>query len=255
MADIMNKDSRARFKNFGQSLQAHRLSSSGDQTFWDRTAFRPILEQFHQPLYRYFAAHAAGNLFRAQELTVETLSLIRHRSVPPNAVLTAWLFGLAWDVWNAHSHETARETDSSPISQTFTALRSLPFYPREMLYLRFFAGLETKAIAALMDRSEANTRSLIYQGVLKYRSQMHGSALVTLSVKEPMHLARTYHIYLDAILQGASTPLVVSETAAQATEQLIALRDALTMKPKVRAEIFSRIDQIVDAGKKSTTPL
>ena len=45
-------------------------------TGWDPPTFQHILDQFHQPLYRYYAVHTGGELTQAQRMTAETLSIV-----------------------------------------------------------------------------------------------------------------------------------------------------------------------------------
>jgi DNA-directed RNA polymerase specialized sigma24 family protein len=260
----MDKDLRTLMKHFERPFQINQLSSdrerSGDQIAWNRTTFRQMMEQYSQPLYRYYAVHSGGSFGRAQELTVETLSLIFQRTAPSGSDFAGWLFGIAWDVWNAHDHpEQAKATpmdeDFAHLSRSLTALRSLSFYPREALFLRFFARMDTKAIAALMDKSEANTKLLVYQGVLDFQASMDATTRPAPSAKPLMQLARSYDAHLDSVLRGTSPEHVVSVQAAEATMQLIALQEAMTMTPEIRAVIFSRMDQIIGSGNPSTTPL
>jgi DNA-directed RNA polymerase specialized sigma24 family protein len=251
-------------KSFERPLQTNDLSSErefpGDQVAWNRTAFRQMLEQYNGPLYRYYAVHSGGNFARAQELTVETFSLIFQRTVPSAPDFASSLFGIAWDVWNAHDrpespHANPTDGDSVHLSRSLAALRSLSFYPRERLFLRFFAGMDTKGISALMDKSEANTKLLVYEGVLQFRARINETTSPTPRAKQLLSLARAYDAYLDSVLRGTCSESVVSVPFAQATQQLLDVQEALTITPEIRAEILSRMDEIVASGKPSTTPL
>lgn len=260
----MDKNRRTLMKSFERLIQTDHLSSErellGDQFAWNRTTFRQMLEQYNGPLFRYYAVHSGGNFVRAQELTVETFSLIFQRTAPAAPDFASWLFGIAWDVWNAHdrpesTHANSMDVDSVHLSRSLIALRSLSFYPRETLFLRFFAGMDTKTIAILMDKSEANMKLIVYQGVVQFHAHINETTSPTPRAKQLLSLARAYDAYLDSALRGTSPERVVSVPLARATQQLIAVREAMTMTPEFRAEILSRMDDIIGSEKPSATPL
>src|SRR5512141_2659292 len=173
----MDKNLRTAMKRFERPRPTNHLSSDreiiSDQAAWNRATFREMMEQYNQQLYRYYAVHSGGDFSRAQELTVETFSTIFQRMVPYRSNFASWLFGIAWAVWNAHDRPEQSQVDAVHLSRSLTSLRSLSFYPRETLFLRFFAGIDTKPIATLMNKSEANTKLLVYQGVVQFHAPLN----------------------------------------------------------------------------------
>lgn len=220
------------------------------RTFCTPEKFQIIIEEHHQALYRYYALHAKGDLRLAYTLTKETF-LALHQEYPSfeKNGCHSELFGIAWDVWNArYRYEVVQtklpkspfETSLQPeLERMLKVLRHLPFYPREILYLRFFAGVDTKDIACLMDKSDTAVKVLVYQTLMRFASGMSDTPPVILPWKQLLLLAQSYHRYLDDLLPGDGIP----REALLATHQLQALRAAISMKPELLSLLIQDVEQ------------
>ena len=228
--------------------------------------FRKIVEQFHHPLYRYYAVHTYGDLVRALDMTVRTFSILHcKREQFPKQGFTSWLFGIAWDVLNAdYSRKDAeRRRLTSQMITTFKVhklgpnhvemrrilklLRGLTFYPRETLYLRFFAGLNTKDIGALMDKNETSVKTLVYQGVVEFSSEMDEVKPVSVTREMFVALSQTYHVYLEDSLKDIIPHQSVAVEVIRTTNRLKALREVVSMKPEMSGQLIEQIEQSIHA--------
>ena len=232
-------------------------------TGWDPPTFQHILDQFHQPLYRYYAVHTGGELTQAQRMTAETLSIVyRQPATLAKKNFPSWIFGIAWDVLNAHmsrgiaaSNVDVPADDPALITRTLRTLRSVAFYAREALCLRFFAELDLQDIVLMMDKSEVAIKGLVYQGVREFACRMNNAEFVKLPCKQLLALAQEYHLYLSSLHAGDSPLRNVPTDIVQATHHLKTLRSALSMKPESRLQLTSQMQQILRAGNSSATRL
>jgi DNA-directed RNA polymerase specialized sigma24 family protein len=226
--------------------------------------FQQVLEQFHQSLYRYFAVHTNGDLPCAQEMTAETFSILyRKPIVSGKESFSSWLFGIAWDVLNAYyGCEEGRNllsTTVSPLSRcefndpelqkALKALSSLPFYPRETLYLRFFAGLDVKDIAILMDKSIAAIKVTIFQGLAEFAGQLNEGQYVTVPREQHRSLAQVCHLYVQDAVAGNASQIDIASDIRDAVDRLLSLRDLISMKPDAFASLVTHVEQFKSATR------
>lgn len=232
--------------------------SHAEPTAWHTETFQELLERFHQPLYRYFAIHAVA-LEHAFNMTVETFVIVFRKTAPSHqAELPSWIFEIAWDVLNVHysrleaadvsAPTRSSGSDGAQFSRMREAFRTLAFYPRETLYLRFFAGLDTKEIALMMDKKEAAINILAYQGVNKLSAYLDNQQFISIPRKKLARLAQDYQEYLSAVLQGLPPHHNPTPQIADTTRQLMDLRRAVSMEPETAAKMMSQIGQILRAG-------
>jgi RNA polymerase sigma-70 factor, ECF subfamily len=160
----------------------------------DPNAFGQIFDEFHGPIYRFIASRV-GRPSDAEDLTqlvfvkaLEALPRYESRGVP----LGGWLFRLARNttidhIRTRHDHDelgeaTDRHTDeSSPealailstdLDEMAIALRQLTPDQREVIELRFFAGLSSREAADLMGRREGTIRGLQFRAIAALRTAL-----------------------------------------------------------------------------------
>ena len=153
----------------------------------DAEAFGRIFDEFHGPIYR-FVASRVGRPSDAEDLTqsvfvraFEALPRYEIRGTP----FGGWLFRLARNatidyVRTNREHAdlvtaTGRASeDRGPEGITLLrtdldavagALRKLTPEQREVIILRFFAGLTPREVGELMDRSEGTIRGLQFRAI------------------------------------------------------------------------------------------
>jgi len=153
----------------------------------DLQAFAAIFDAYHVPVYR-FVASRVGNPTDAEDLTqlvfvkaLEALPRYTARGVP----FGGWLFRLARNTVIDHVR-TRRETskleaassrateDAGPeviavlrddLAAVAIALEELTEDQREVIALRFFAGLSAREAAVAMGRQEGTIRGLQFRAI------------------------------------------------------------------------------------------
>ena len=157
----------------------------------DPGAFGQIFDEFHGPIYRFIASRV-GRPSDAEDLTqlvfvkaLEALPRYQARGVP----FGGWLFRLARNATIDHirtrrDHDeldvaTDRRTDEATpealailrtdLDEMAIALRSLTPDQREVIALRFFAGLSGREAADLMGRQEGTIRGLQFRAIAALR--------------------------------------------------------------------------------------
>jgi RNA polymerase sigma-70 factor (ECF subfamily) len=157
----------------------------------DPNAFGQIFDEFHGPIYRFIASRV-GRPSDAEDLTqlvfvkaLEALPRYQARGVP----FGGWLFRLARNATIDHirtrrDHDeldvaTDRRTDEATpealailrtdLDEMAIALRSLTPDQREVIALRFFAGLSSREAADLMGRQGGTIRGLQFRAIAALR--------------------------------------------------------------------------------------
>jgi len=157
----------------------------------DPAAFARIFDEFHGPIYRFIASRV-GRPSDAEDLTqlvfvkaLEALPRYEARGVP----FGGWLFRLARNTTIDHirtrrDHEELGEVsdrqtdDQSPevlailrtdLDDMAAALQRLTPDQREVIALRFFAGLSSREAADLMGRQEGTIRGLQFRAIAALR--------------------------------------------------------------------------------------
>jgi len=234
-------------------------------------AFWELFERHCQSVFRYYALRANGDLERAREMTANVFrAMLQMHKTFHEERFAPWLFGIAWDVLNAHRRgvKDTKSEDNTQSTATFKAqklgsnpgenrqvlraLRSIPFYPREALYLRYFAGLNARDIAFLMDLNEADVRRAVYQGLLLFDAQIVSETRVNFPVGEKLVLAAdVYDFYLSDWL-GGNTPRVDAPLETiRATNRLRSLREAITLRPEMQAALRGQLERMIRSAPAS----
>lgn len=232
------------------------------ETFGMAERFHRILERDSQALYRYYALHTKGDLQTAYELTAETFLILSRKSVDfEKDDFRSELFGSAWDVLNTHygrKDVVIREMECGldpNLRHMLQLLGCLPFYPREIFYLRFFADLDPKDIAHLMDKSDTAVKVIVYQTVMEFASSMNAVTIETLPWKQLLARAQSYHYYLNATLEERPTEQGIPQDVLLATHQLRTLREAISMTPEAFSSLLQDAKQEFETMNSVFTPL
>lgn len=248
-------------KDFNGGMKSTR--SLSNETTWKAKKFQQMMDTYHQPLFRYYALHSWGDLLTAYELTAATFQLLyRKQEACERASFRSELFGIAWDILNAHHscRDTHQELTGNrherdlnlPLTPILHVLRSLPFYTREIFYLRFFAGLSPRDIAFLMDRSETTVKVIVYQAMLKFANGFHGIGMPSLPWKQLVIQAQAYHRYLTDLHAGVQPQQVVDDIAVRGTRELETLREAISMTPDMFSSLKANLERTIQT---EITPL
>jgi RNA polymerase sigma-70 factor (ECF subfamily) len=153
----------------------------------DRQAFASIFDAYHVPVYR-FVASRVGNPSDAEDLTqlvfvkaLEALPRFAARGVP----FGGWLFRLARNTVIDHVRTRREHSELEAVTERATedvgpeavavtrddlnavarALEELTEDQREVIALRFFAGLSAKEAAEAMGRQEGTIRGLQFRAI------------------------------------------------------------------------------------------
>lgn len=153
----------------------------------DRRRFAPLYRAYVAPVYRYLY-HRTGDPHEAEDLTATTFgqalaSLDRYEE---RGRFAAWLFSIARHTLRDHQRRRRPHLDlataatalldpaPSPEAQALRAERDrdlhraierLPAGQREALSLRFFGGLSTRDVAAVLGRSEGTVKMLVLRAM------------------------------------------------------------------------------------------
>ncbi len=155
-------------------------------------AFAALYLRYLGPIYRYLLART-GNAPDAEDLAQETF-LRAYRALPSfrpsGKPILAWLLRIARnaviDVERRQRNERATlprllpppsaETSDDTLFLVEDLVRSLPPEKRDLLALRFAAGLSTSEIAALLGKREGAVRKQLYRIVCELREALHAQA-------------------------------------------------------------------------------
>ena len=160
----------------------------------DPWAFGRIFDEFHEPLYRFIASRV-NRPSDAEDLTqlvfvkaLEALPRYEQRGAP----FGGWLFRLARNTIIDHArtrHDHAeldaaadRATDEAgpdeaallrqDLDLVARALRELTDEQREVIELRFFAGLSAREAAEAMGKQEGTVRGLQFRAIASLRRSL-----------------------------------------------------------------------------------
>lgn len=157
----------------------------------DAFAFGRIFDHYHGPIHRYVASRIR-HLTDAEDLTqvifvkaLEALPRYEERGIP----FGGWLFRLARNAVIDHVRTTRRHVELETVldraapdvapddvvlrqleyDEVEAALASLTEEQREVIRLRFFAGLSAREAAIAMDKQEGTIRGLQFRAVAALR--------------------------------------------------------------------------------------
>jgi RNA polymerase sigma-70 factor (ECF subfamily) len=152
-------------------------------------AFTTLYQQHAAAVYRYFY-HQLGHVQDAEDLTATTFSTALRRFAhyrPGQGTLPAWLFGVAHNCLREHRRRPSPVVplppdllDPQPLpdgqllsteraAALHRAIQGLPADQREALALRFFAGLRTSDVAAVLGKSDGAVKMLVHRAVVALR--------------------------------------------------------------------------------------
>jgi RNA polymerase sigma factor (sigma-70 family) len=160
-------------------------------------AFDRLYRSSRDDVYAYVAS-LLRDAPAAEEVTAAAFERAyrkRHRFDPERGEPRAWLFGIARnaaldelrrrgrqaeltaepaDVESVHFHEGAERSERR--LAVATALERLQPRERELIALKFFAGLENREIARVLDISESNAGTKLHRAMTKLREACDGDA-------------------------------------------------------------------------------
>jgi len=160
-----------------------------EQAPHDREAFAALYRYYLGPIYRYLYQRV-GNPHEAEDLAaqvfMEALEGLIARRYCPSSSFAAWLYGIARhklvDFYRQRPSIPLDERASTPSdlladiekgddrSRVARLLARLDEEKRELLRLRFIAGLGFAEIAALEGRSEAAIKMSVYRALAWLRN-------------------------------------------------------------------------------------
>jgi len=179
----------------------------GEARAGDAWAFGELFDHFHLPVYRYVASRVR-HPSDAEDLTqlvfvkaLEALPRYETRGIP----FGGWLFRLARNavidhVRTSHEHADLAQsveragTEAGPdelavnrqeIEAVRSALSALTDDQRDVIALRFFAGLSAREAADAMGKQEGTIRGLQFRAIAALRRQL--GIEVTEAVMGPAH--------------------------------------------------------------------
>jgi RNA polymerase sigma-70 factor, ECF subfamily len=154
-----------------------------------RAAFTTLYHQHADAVYRYFY-HQVGHVQDAEDLTATTFCTALARFAhyqPEQGSLAAWLFGIAHNCLREHRRRSRpvqqlplELLDPQPLPERQVlsderaialrrAIRELPAEQSEALALRFFGGVRTSDVAAVLGKSDGAVKMLVHRAVTALR--------------------------------------------------------------------------------------
>ena len=175
-----------------ESLAAHALH--------DRQAFAVLYDRYFAPLYNYLRMRC-GDAQTADDLTALTFErALRHLAnyCPQRAPFKTWLFTIARNALNDHlraqrrhpwlslealSRRVLRGADpeerflhKEQHDQLLAALQDLRERERDLVALKFAAGLTNRQIATISGLSESNVAVIVFRALNRLRSKLENRA-------------------------------------------------------------------------------
>lgn len=159
----------------------------------DPTLFGSLYEHYRDPVYRYLRSRTETAEDLLQQVFLRALDALPLYD-PDRSPFVAWLLGISrnasidahrrrratvtWDLvpeglragGSEVEAEVLRREDRSRLGRLFAAL---PADKRELLVLRFVAGLTVREIAALLGKSEAATKKQLFRTLKTLKEQYH----------------------------------------------------------------------------------
>jgi RNA polymerase sigma factor (sigma-70 family) len=164
----------------------------------DTNEFSGFYEAWFDRVYNY-ARHRTGSAVRADEIASETFSRVLHswgKFDPQKGDRQTWLFSIAFRCVADHYRSLKRSGASldavpephdkalGPAQEAereherlrlMGSLASLEEQAREIVTLRFYAGLTNRAIAQLVGLSESNVGVILFRSVRRMRKDLTGA--------------------------------------------------------------------------------
>lgn len=153
-------------------------------------AFDALYRESRDDLFAYLT-YLVGDRWLAEEITAQAFEkAFRKRSMfkPGRGDLRGWLFGIARnaaiDELRRSGRESALELAPEPIGSegedlesddrmlVATAMRGLQSRDRELVALKFFAGLENAQIGRVLGISSSNVGTQLHRAITRLREQI-----------------------------------------------------------------------------------
>jgi RNA polymerase sigma-70 factor (ECF subfamily) len=161
---------------------------------FDRQALAGIYDEYHTPLYRYISRQV-DDMETARDLTAEVFNRFLQaieKGSGPDRSLKAWLYraahNLVVDHYRRRAHRdhlplpeqlpdgeanTGRQAEQAlAFAQARAALGTLTAEQRQVITLKFLAGLSNEEIAAIMEKPIGAVKSLQYRGLAALQRQL-----------------------------------------------------------------------------------
>jgi RNA polymerase sigma factor (sigma-70 family) len=172
---------------YPQSAKSDSLSSAVDARQHEREAFAQVYAAHAPHLFRYFWFHTRSRAL-AEDLVSETfmtaLSIFGEYE-SERAPVDCWLFGIARHALRRHSRQEmqaehvpqpdgAEEPTPEEQIDLWEALGELVTPEREVVALKFGAGLTHREIAQVMGLREVHVGVVLYRALEKLRTYLSG---------------------------------------------------------------------------------
>jgi RNA polymerase sigma factor (sigma-70 family) len=177
----------------------------------ERIAFVMLYDRYFPRVYNYLRART-GDPHLADDLTAQTFeNVLRNITTyrPEKAPFSSWLFAIARNALNDHLRSTRRRqwlslealsfqpSDRSNLEDHFIqnesrqalteALSKLAERERDLVALKFIAGLNNRQIAGLSGLSESNVGVIVYRAMHRLRALLQEPGLAEM---EDQHYER-----------------------------------------------------------------
>lgn len=178
----------------GQSNQASEEAALAVRAARERIAFVMLYDRYFPRVYNYLRART-GDPHLADDLTAQTFeNVLRNITAyrPEKAPFSSWLFAIARNALNDHLRSARRRqwlslealsfqpSDRSNLEDSFIqnesrqalseALGRLDDRERDLVALKFIAGLNNRQIASLSGLSESNVGVIVYRAMHRLRA-------------------------------------------------------------------------------------
>jgi len=169
---------------------------------FDRQALAAIYDKYHPPLYRYISRQV-DDMETARDLTADLFNRFLQaleKGSGPDQSIQAWLYraahNLVIDFYRRREYrdhlplpeqlvdstaDTGHEAERNlAFAQARLALETLTADQRQVVTLKFLAGLSNEEIAGIMDKPVGAVKSLQYRGLASLQRQLNPAEEQTL---------------------------------------------------------------------------
>lgn len=188
----------------GQDFQANEEAVLAVRAARERIAFVMLYDRYFPRVYNYLRART-GDPHLADDLTAQTFeSVLRNITTyrPEKAPFSTWLFAIARNALNDHLRAARRRqwlslealnfqpSDRSNLEEHYIqnesrqalseALGRLGERERDLVAMKFLAGLNNRQIAGLSGLSESNVGVILYRAMHRLRALLQEPGLAGL---------------------------------------------------------------------------
>jgi RNA polymerase sigma-70 factor (ECF subfamily) len=188
----------------GQANQANEEAALAVRAARERIAFVMLYDRYFPRVYNYLRART-GDPHLADDLTAQTFENVLRNIAsyrPEKAPFSSWLFAIARNALNDHLRAARRRqwfsldalryqpADRSDLEGRYIqaesrqalaqALEQLGERERDLVALKFLAGLNNRQIAGLSGLSESNVGVILFRAMHRLRSLLQEPSLTGL---------------------------------------------------------------------------